>query len=184
MILYNVDTLFYFFFRSLGCTLIELATGKPPYSNMIAMSAMFRIVEDDYPPLPDNISFEMQEFLKQCFQKDPENRPNASELKQHPWILSHKQQCPSLVSAEQPSTCSSPAVSSPFGSISSSLSSPVTHPPLSGNNTCSNLYANTKRPTVVPTRGNLSFYCLLFVFIIILILFIIFIYLFIYFLLL
>lgn len=42
--------------RSLGCTLVELVTGKPPYSDLIAMSAMFRIVEDDYPPLPQNIS--------------------------------------------------------------------------------------------------------------------------------
>jgi hypothetical protein len=31
-------------------------TGKPPYSDLIAMSAMFRIVEDDVPPLPENIS--------------------------------------------------------------------------------------------------------------------------------
>jgi hypothetical protein len=31
-------------------------TGKPPYSDLIAMSAMFRIVEDDAPPLPENIS--------------------------------------------------------------------------------------------------------------------------------
>jgi serine/threonine protein kinase len=42
--------------RSLGCTLIELLTGKPPYAELIAMSALFRIVEDDYPPLPSKIS--------------------------------------------------------------------------------------------------------------------------------
>ena len=41
---------------SLGCTLIELITGKPPYSQLLAMSAMFHIVEDEYPPLPQNIS--------------------------------------------------------------------------------------------------------------------------------
>jgi serine/threonine protein kinase len=42
--------------RSLGCTLIELLTGKPPYADLIAMSALFRIVEDEYPPLPSKIS--------------------------------------------------------------------------------------------------------------------------------
>ncbi|KAI8380810.1 kinase-like domain-containing protein [Blakeslea trispora] len=76
---------------SLGCTMIELITGKPPYADMIAMSAMFRIVEDDCPPLPDSISDDMKDFLRQCFQKEIESRPSANELKQHPWITSNKQ---------------------------------------------------------------------------------------------
>ncbi|KAI8989380.1 kinase-like domain-containing protein [Pilobolus umbonatus] len=41
---------------SLGCTIIELCTGKPPYADLITMTAMFRIVEDELPPLPTNIS--------------------------------------------------------------------------------------------------------------------------------
>jgi serine/threonine protein kinase len=44
------------FNRSLGCTVIELCTGKPPYADLITMTAMFKIVEDDCPPLPENIS--------------------------------------------------------------------------------------------------------------------------------
>jgi serine/threonine protein kinase len=76
---------------SLGCTLVELVTGKPPYSDMIAMSAMFRIVEDQCPPLPDSISEDMKSFLTGCFQKDPEKRPSATQLKQHPWILKNQQ---------------------------------------------------------------------------------------------
>ncbi|KAI8983057.1 kinase-like domain-containing protein [Pilobolus umbonatus] len=71
---------------SLGCTLIELVTGKPPYADLIAMSAMFRIVEDPCPPLPSFVSEDMQDFLRSCFQKDPEDRPSASELKEHAWI--------------------------------------------------------------------------------------------------
>ncbi|CEP17185.1 hypothetical protein [Parasitella parasitica] len=76
---------------SLGCTLVELVTGKPPYADMIAMSAMFRIVEDQCPPLPENISSDMKSFLEACFQKDPESRPSATQLKQHPWILQNLQ---------------------------------------------------------------------------------------------
>ncbi|KAG1179258.1 hypothetical protein G6F70_005879 [Rhizopus microsporus] len=72
---------------SLGCTLIELVTGKPPYADLISMSAMFRIVEDKHPPLPDNISKDMRDFLLACFQKDPQARPSASQLKQHRWIV-------------------------------------------------------------------------------------------------
>ncbi len=31
-------------------------TGQPPYYAMPAMSALFRIVEDDHPPLPEHVS--------------------------------------------------------------------------------------------------------------------------------
>ncbi|KAI9253367.1 kinase-like domain-containing protein [Phascolomyces articulosus] len=75
---------------SLGCTLVELVTGKPPYADMIAMSAMFRIVEDNYPPLPVNISQEMHSFLLCCFQKNPEERPTATQLKEHSWIRANQ----------------------------------------------------------------------------------------------
>lgn len=41
---------------SLGCTIIELCTGKPPYSDCIAMTAMFKIVEEQCPPIPKHLS--------------------------------------------------------------------------------------------------------------------------------
>jgi serine/threonine protein kinase len=73
---------------SLGCTIIELLTGKPPYGDMLAMSAMFRIVEDERPPIPEKCSEELRDFLTQCFRKDPKQRPNAAELFKHPWLAS------------------------------------------------------------------------------------------------
>lgn len=76
---------------SLGCTLIELITGKPPYSELLPMSAMFRIVEDDHPPLPQNISDEMHNFLLCCFRKNPEQRLSSTELQSHPWMLNSHQ---------------------------------------------------------------------------------------------
>lgn len=77
---------------SLGCTCIELVTGKPPYSDLLAMSAMFHIVEDEYPPFPENISQEMKDFLTCCFQKDPNNRKSSLELQNHQWIIMNHQQ--------------------------------------------------------------------------------------------
>jgi serine/threonine protein kinase len=41
---------------SLGCTVIELLDGKPPYYKLQPMPALFRIVNDDHPPLPESIS--------------------------------------------------------------------------------------------------------------------------------
>lgn len=59
---------------------------------MVAMSAMFRIVEDDYPPLPSNISDEMKSFLLCCFQKNPDDRPTAAQLKNHLWLRKNRKQ--------------------------------------------------------------------------------------------
>lgn len=47
---------------------------------------MFRIVEDDMPPLPDNCSALLRDFLTQCFHKDPSKRPDAEILFEHEWL--------------------------------------------------------------------------------------------------
>jgi serine/threonine protein kinase len=38
---------------SLGCTIIELLSGNPPYHDLMQFPALFRIVEDKHPPLPE-----------------------------------------------------------------------------------------------------------------------------------
>ena len=71
---------------SLGCTIIELLTGKPPYMELDPMAALFRIVQDDHPPLPDGCSKSLNDFLLQCFKKDPTQRKSAKQLLNHPWL--------------------------------------------------------------------------------------------------
>jgi serine/threonine protein kinase len=75
---------------SLGCTVIELLDGKPPYHKLAPMPALFRIVNDDHPPLPEGASPLVRDFLMQCFQKDPNLRVSAKKLLKHPWIVSTK----------------------------------------------------------------------------------------------
>ncbi|KAK4986455.1 Protein kinase of the Mitotic Exit Network [Elasticomyces elasticus] len=75
---------------SLGCTVIELLDGKPPYHKLQPMPALFRIVNDDHPPLPEGASPAVRDFLMQCFQKDPNLRVSARKLLKHPWIISAK----------------------------------------------------------------------------------------------
>lgn len=71
---------------SLGCTIVELLTGKPPYSDVgNSMTVLFRIVEDPLPPLPDT-SPALQDFLRLCFIKDPAGRPSAALLFDHEWV--------------------------------------------------------------------------------------------------
>ena len=73
---------------SLGCTVIELLDGKPPYHQFAPMPALFRIVNEDHPPLPEGVSPLVRNFLMQCFQKDPNLRVSAKKLLRHPWIMS------------------------------------------------------------------------------------------------
>ena len=71
---------------SVGCTIIELVTGNPPYFELDAMPALFRIVQDDSPPIPDNISPLLRDFLMTCFQKEPLLRSSAEMLLKHRWL--------------------------------------------------------------------------------------------------
>ncbi|TVY13708.1 Cytokinesis protein sepH [Lachnellula arida] len=72
---------------SLGCTVIELLEGKPPYHKLAPMPALFAIVNDDHPPLPEGVSPAARDFLMQCFQKDPNLRVSARKLLKHAWIV-------------------------------------------------------------------------------------------------
>ncbi|KAJ4898042.1 MAP3K epsilon protein kinase 1 [Raphanus sativus] len=71
---------------SVGCTVIELLTCVPPYYDLQPMPALFRIVQDDNPPIPDSLSPDITDFLRQCFKKDSRQRPDAKTLLSHPWI--------------------------------------------------------------------------------------------------
>lgn len=71
---------------SLGCTVVELLTGRPPFGDITnTMTVMFRIVEDEM-PIPEECSEPLKDFLQQCFQKEPSMRPDAELLCEHPWL--------------------------------------------------------------------------------------------------
>ncbi|XP_049850344.1 ras GTPase-activating-like protein rgaA [Schistocerca gregaria] len=76
---------------SLGCTIIELKTGEPPYYHMPQLSAMYHIAEsEEMPFFPPNISDSLTDFLKKCFERDQEKRPSARALLSHPWIIASR----------------------------------------------------------------------------------------------
>ncbi|KAL1113877.1 hypothetical protein V6Z11_D02G219300 [Gossypium hirsutum] len=75
---------------SVGCTVIELLTCVPPYYDLQPMPALFRIVQDEHPPIPDSLSPDITDFLRQCFKKDARQRPDAKTLLSHPWIRNCK----------------------------------------------------------------------------------------------
>ncbi|TDL16904.1 Pkinase-domain-containing protein [Rickenella mellea] len=77
---------------SVGCVVIELLEGEPPYRFLDPMPALFRIVQDDCPPIPEGASPIVKDFLYHCFQKDVNLRISAKKLLKHPWIVSARRQ--------------------------------------------------------------------------------------------
>ncbi|KAF4378874.1 hypothetical protein G4B88_008344 [Cannabis sativa] len=73
---------------SVGCTMIEMATGKPPWSQQYQeVAALFHIgTTKSHPPIPEHLSAEAKDFLLKCLHKEPDLRPTASELLQHPFV--------------------------------------------------------------------------------------------------
>jgi mitogen-activated protein kinase kinase kinase len=75
---------------SLGCVVLEFATGRRPWSQMDnEWAIMFHIgMAQQHPPLPEpgQLSPEGIDFIKRCLVIDPYDRPSAEELRDDPWI--------------------------------------------------------------------------------------------------
>lgn len=80
---------------SLGCVVLEFATGKKPWSNLDnEWAIMFHIgVATQHPPLPEpgQLSEVGISFIKQCLTIDPMKRPTATELMEHRWMLEFRE---------------------------------------------------------------------------------------------
>ncbi|GAV84603.1 Pkinase domain-containing protein [Cephalotus follicularis] len=79
---------------SVGCTMIEMATGKPPWSQQYQeVAALFHIgTTKSHPPIPEHLSTEAKDFLLKCLQKEPNLRPTAADLLQHPFVTGEYQE--------------------------------------------------------------------------------------------
>ncbi|KAL6293366.1 hypothetical protein ACE6H2_001508 [Prunus campanulata] len=79
---------------SVGCTVIEMATGKPPWSQQYQeVAALFHIgTTKSHPPIPEHLSAEAKDFLLKCLEKEPNFRCAASELVQHPFVTGDYQE--------------------------------------------------------------------------------------------
>ncbi|XP_002978306.2 mitogen-activated protein kinase kinase kinase 2 [Selaginella moellendorffii] len=73
---------------SVGCTVIEMATGKPPWSDQFQeVAALFHIgTTKSHPPIPEHLSPDAKSFLLKCLQREPRLRPTAAELLKHPFV--------------------------------------------------------------------------------------------------
>ncbi|KAK6317447.1 hypothetical protein J4Q44_G00128470 [Coregonus suidteri] len=77
---------------SLGITLIELAQIEPPHHELNPMRVLLKIAKSEPPTLeqPNKWSQDFKDFLKKSLDKNPESRPNAAQLLEHPFVCSVK----------------------------------------------------------------------------------------------
>lgn len=87
------------------------------------MAALFSIVQDPHPPLPDGISTPIKDFLLLCFQKEPSMRSSAAVLLSHPWLQQAVQVHSSPKKQTSPKSHSDTKNCSPI--LSSAVNSPL-----------------------------------------------------------
>ncbi|KAL5994388.1 hypothetical protein ACLOJK_024438 [Asimina triloba] len=93
---------------SLGCTVLEMATTKPPWSQYegrrmslscvlvkaaagpdadLEVAAMFKIGNSkELPTIPEHLSEDGKDFVRLCLQRDPQHRPTAAQLLEHRFV--------------------------------------------------------------------------------------------------
>ncbi|KAK7258862.1 hypothetical protein RIF29_24450 [Crotalaria pallida] len=118
---------------SVGCTVIEMATGKPPWSQQYQqeVAVLFHIgTTKAHPPIPDHLSIAAKDFLLKCLHKEPGLRSSASELLQHPFVTGESMDILRLSSAASENFVAS---SSCGTNVDSFLCSSTVNPQDSGN---------------------------------------------------
>ncbi|XP_023560810.1 serine/threonine-protein kinase 10 [Octodon degus] len=75
---------------SLGITLIEMAQIEPPHHELNPMRVLLKIAKSEPPTLliPSKWSAQFRDFLKVALDKNPETRPTAAQLLEHPFVSS------------------------------------------------------------------------------------------------
>nr|AVG22649.1 MAPKKK2 [Plasmodiophora brassicae] len=96
---------------SVGCTVIEMVTGKPPWHQFkTPVAALFHIAGTTSPPaLPDDLSPSLRDFILSCMHRDPSKRPNAMRLLEHPY-LKNGADPPSAATPSSPASAEGDAV--------------------------------------------------------------------------
>ena len=71
---------------SFGIFAYELAEGNPPYIRELQSRVMINIITREAPLISSRWSEGFRDFVKKCLTTNPEERPSAAEMLQHPFL--------------------------------------------------------------------------------------------------
>ncbi|XP_043725419.1 mitogen-activated protein kinase kinase kinase 17-like isoform X2 [Telopea speciosissima] len=71
---------------SLGCTVIEMVTGKPAWEDHGADTLCRIAFSDAVPEFPDELSELGRDFIDKCLRREPSERWNCEQLLHHPFV--------------------------------------------------------------------------------------------------
>lgn len=73
---------------SVGCVVLEMWGGVRPWTGEEMVAVMFKLYQGELPPLLADMKLSQHgtDFRLKCFAVNPEERPSASQLKEHPYL--------------------------------------------------------------------------------------------------
>jgi len=91
---------------AIGCLVIEMVTGEPPWSNYKnPMAVLFQLYNNNNPPpLPDKISETCKDFINCCLKIEPNKRLNVRKLLEHPFITGNTKNMPTSFNSSDATT--------------------------------------------------------------------------------
>ncbi|TDL13628.1 Pkinase-domain-containing protein [Rickenella mellea] len=75
---------------SLGCVVLEMWAGHRPWPDADAIAVLVQLAQKRCaPPVPEDVILSpvADDFRSKCFAIEPEDRPSASELRTHPYLV-------------------------------------------------------------------------------------------------
>lgn len=71
---------------SVGCTVLEMAAGEPPFGELEWHKALWKVGHGEAPPIPEDCPADLRDFISKCLDVNVANRPDCDALLSHPFI--------------------------------------------------------------------------------------------------
>jgi serine/threonine protein kinase len=139
---------------SLGCTVLEMAIGKPPFGELEAHGVLWKVGHGEGPPIPDDLPEDLKSFISNCLEVNVALRPTCDLLLTHPFITGAPMTGPvKLVSTPELSSIAEERSIDMSSNTSTTRNSDVAASPATVSNMVTSLHINPRgQPKSMRTR--------------------------------